>query len=132
MADYHWSEKFSIGDAAIDKDHQDIFALIQELHEADQTVFNPEETIKRLGDYAEHHFAREEELMRSVGFPGYEEHIKEHQAFVDWIERIKLAYRQATASSLLVGDTVNEFMANWLTEQTEDMKYRDFIVGKRE
>ncbi|GAB4349133.1 MAG: hypothetical protein Kow006_10460 [Gammaproteobacteria bacterium] len=133
MTRYQWSEAFSVGDEAVDRDHKGLFSLVEELRESDPTLINPADIIGRLSDYAQHHFAREEALMRKAGYPGYEEHIKAHRSFVDWLERVELAYRQASTSSFLIGDLVNEFLAKWLTEHilSEDMRYRDYIAGKK-
>lgn len=132
MAHYKWSPKFSVGDKDIDADHQGIFALIEELHEADHSAFNPADIISRLEDYAAHHFEREEALMTSVGFPGLDDHIKEHKAFVEWVDTVKHTYRRTTESAFLISDLVNDFLVRWLSDHimTEDMKYRDFIREK--
>lgn len=133
MGKFDWNEKLSVGDAQIDADHQGLFALIEELERSDLTDGLLVEIIGRLEDYAAGHFAREEALMRRVGFPGYDGHVREHRAFSEWIESVKTTYRRAAESPFQVGDLVNGFLGNWLTRHImkEDMKFRDFVADQR-
>lgn len=132
MVDSRWSDKYSVGDAAIDADHKGLFALINALRRADRAAIDVVGIIAKLEDYAAGHFAREEELMKKVGYPGLTQHAEEHERFVEWIDTVKRTYARAAESPFLIGDMVNDFLIEWLANHimTEDMKYRDFIVKK--
>ena len=130
MAEFQWSDDFSVGNAAIDADHQGLFALIAELHAADPAQIDLTEIISRLEAYTAGHFAREEELMKKVGYPDFDAHVEEHEAFVEWVQTVKRTYRLAVESPFHISDTVNKHLADWLVSHImkEDMKYRDFIA----
>ena len=132
MAEVRWTEALSVGHAAIDKDHQGLFALIEELEGAGHGGDLIGEIIGRLETYAAEHFAREEDYMRRAGYPGIEVHIRAHEAFVEWVDTVKATYRRAAESPYSLGDLVNDFLRRWLIEHimTEDMRYRDYIAGK--
>lgn len=133
MSKYEWNEKLSVGNHEIDDDHKGLFSLVSELESADKTRSLMADIIGRLEAYAAEHFSREEDLMKSVGFPGCDDHIKEHESFVEWIKSVKKTYRRAAESPFLLSDLVNDYLKKWLVEHimTEDMKYRDFIRSKK-
>lgn len=80
--DIAWSQDLAIGHELIDADHQDIFEAAQRL-QAEIAEDEPEysivgEVLVELIEHTGGHFAREEALMREVGFPAYEAHKREH------------------------------------------------------
>lgn len=133
MSEIEWKPAYSVGNEAIDHDHQGLFDLVRELAEADMTDGLLNSILVRLGDYAVGHFSREETLMKKIDYPGLEEHIKQHQAFVEWIRTVKKTYNRAPESPFIVGDHVNNFLQYWLVQHImqEDMKYRDFLIEKK-
>lgn len=133
MAKHQWRQELSVGHDAIDDDHRHLFELLAELESRDLSGGFPADVIARLEDYAEHHFAREEELMRRVEYPDYDAHVAKHRLFIEWLETVKATYRRAAESPYEIGEMVNDFLGRWLTEhiEHEDMKYRDFILSRR-
>jgi hemerythrin len=129
MNDFTWDETLRIGDPEIDADHQGLFALVDELEHGRKGETDLANIIARLEVYAEEHFAREEELMKKIGFPGMEAHIAEHRKFEEWLDTVKATYRRAAESPFLLADTVNQFLEQWLVNHImkEDMKYKDFM-----
>ncbi|MGB0748844.1 MAG: bacteriohemerythrin [Magnetospiraceae bacterium] len=129
MATLQWTEDLSVGNPYIDADHRGLFDLIQELNQANMTDGLLSNILRRLEDYTAYHFAREEEMMRDIGYPDYDAHIQMHHNFVEWLDTVKTIYRRAAESPFQVGDLVNAFLGEWLTKHImeEDMKYRDFI-----
>lgn len=134
MSKYEWNESLSVNNEEVDNEHKGLFELVNELDHADKTRGLLADIIGRLENYANVHFSHEEKLMKEMGFPGYEEHVKKHRAFVEWLDTVKITYRRAAESPFLIGDLVNKFLKEWLVEhiQKEDMKYRDFILGKKD
>ena len=133
MSSYHWNQRLSVGDPDIDHDHQGLFDLVNELASADKTRGFMADIIVRLEQYANEHFAREEALMRSIGYPEYEQHLEKHRAFVEWLESVKTTYRRAAESPFLINDLVHDFLVEWLVDHImkEDMKYRDYILSRK-
>ncbi|MGB0696520.1 MAG: bacteriohemerythrin [Rhodospirillaceae bacterium] len=125
-----WIEAYRVGHPVVDADHQGLFALINELDQADITDGLLGEILNRLEDYAKNHFAREEELMRQGGYPDLEEHMKGHRNFEEWVHTVKATYRRAAESPFQISDLVNGFLQDWLVHHIleEDMAYRDFVL----
>lgn len=129
MSKTEWTPDLSVGDAAIDRDHQDLFRLVGDLQSADPSESLLGDAIARLEDYARHHFAREEAMLQQAGYPALQEHIKGHRLFIEWLDAVKGTYRRSVESPFEISETVNQFLAEWLLHHVreEDMAYRDHI-----
>ncbi|HYC41563.1 MAG TPA: bacteriohemerythrin [Noviherbaspirillum sp.] len=97
-----WSQDLAIGHELIDADHQDIFDAAQRLH-AEITSEEPEysivgEVLVELIDHTGGHFAREEALMREIGFPAYEAHKREHTLLMQKVNDLHRQYMDSRSS----------------------------------
>lgn len=130
MSDYEWTPDLSVGDAAIDQDHRELFRLFHKLETADVSEGLLSEILGRLEGYAQSHFAREEELLRRVNYPHFDEHVKGHRLFIEWLEAVKSTYARSAETPFEIGETVNRFLGEWLIHHVrhEDMLYRDFLT----
>lgn len=80
-----WSENLSVGIAKIDEQHNRLIELMGELDEAirnNQAADIVEDTLTNLFNYAQSHFAAEEELFRKHKYPEMALHELEHQRFI--------------------------------------------------
>lgn len=77
-----WSDKFSTDIGSLDRQHQQLLFLTQNLlnvlSNEGSSLAEKQETFQDLVDHVLAHFAYEERLMRNIGYPGYEAHIVEH------------------------------------------------------
>src|SRR5271169_2064385 len=81
---FRWTEQYSVNIAALDAQHQGLFATINELNEAlarGAGARTTEPVLLKLVQYAQTHFGAEEALMTEHQFPGLETHCMEHQRF---------------------------------------------------
>lgn len=127
-----WNDKFSMHIEEIDNQHKLLVKMINEIHEGiqqncgDDTIGN---ILKAMLEYSETHFDTEERLMAQYGFPGYEEHKKEHDIFrkeaVDLYERFK-AKRAVVTMEMAV------FLRSWFETHFlgTDVLYVDFFMEK--
>lgn len=91
MALIEWQDRFRIGIPSVDYEHQEMIALLNELHarlenEADRAV-----VMDFLGEvYARisAHFALEEQVMKRRRYDQYPEHKAEHEELLDQIREI--------------------------------------------
>ncbi len=73
-----WKDRYKIGDAAIDEQHQELFRRAAYVIAAT----SPEGQAlcaMRLYQYMRVHLSHEEEVMRRVQYPDIDEHVKQHQ-----------------------------------------------------
>ena len=80
-----WQEEYNIGVEAIDRDHQQLFKIINKLftlrQEGKNSQWACQESIKFFRTHALNHFAAEEAYMKSIGYEGLEEHQRLHRGF---------------------------------------------------
>ncbi len=93
---YSFSEKFITGIEIVDREHEKLFAIINQtnkiiysdiMHDKYDAITN---ILAELKDYTITHFHDEEEYMKQVGYDGLEAQQIAHQAFIDKIEDIDL------------------------------------------
>ena len=84
-----------MGIEEIDKEHEELFRLINEAQELlDQKMASEKivaNIVDHLGRYAREHFAHEEAYMESIKDPELPRQKKEHQEFAAKIESIELS-----------------------------------------
>ena len=91
MALLHWRDEFNLGIPAVDYEHQELFALINQIHDRIEASPSRDAIIDGLDEiYARiaSHFALEEREMRDRGYDGYESHKTEHERLLDGIREI--------------------------------------------
>jgi len=73
MALFTWSNEYSVKIQSIDRQHQKLIDMVNELHEAMKagkgSLLAPD-IVGRLATYAQEHFAHEEEMMKLAEPPG--------------------------------------------------------------
>ncbi len=133
MSILKWSEKYETGVARFDAEHQNLIERFNSLYEA---VFECEtleaehlltaEVLQDLLDYIKTHFSGEEELMLEYQYPGYEEHKKEHQSF---IEEVASLQRQHQGGELALSFPLFNFLKGWIEEHimVVDKRYGEFF-----
>ncbi|WP_419799878.1 hemerythrin domain-containing protein [Terasakiella sp.] len=62
-----WSDEYSVGDTEIDRQHQEIFSLIDRLDDQDMDASAMSVTFEKLDIYVREHFADEEEKDEGGG-----------------------------------------------------------------
>jgi hemerythrin len=133
MAIIEWSDELSVHVRQIDREHQQLVELINNLHEAMKARAGKETVgiaIDCLVKYTEFHFGAEEVLMTKHGYLNATTHRAEHRAFVSKTQEFAKGY--ATGKILLSMD-VMDFLKVWLTEHIckVDKELGKFLNSKR-
>lgn len=113
-----WTSDLAIGVDAIDDQHKEIFKRFDRLLSACNEGKGNEEVLKLLlflGDYVKEHFAAEEALQRSSGYPDYPTHKSEHVRFMSDVAKLTQSFRDEGATLPLVIQT-NRTLATWLMQ----------------
>ncbi len=119
-----WEASYATNHPKIDKQHQGLFKLIDDIPDyLDAEMIN--ECIMKLYDYTGIHFSDEERIMQSIGYPDLKNHQKLHYDLVSKLGDFG-HHGIIDLTSLL---EFKEFTKNWLVEHIlqEDMKYKDFV-----
>lgn len=99
-----WDPVFAVGVAAIDVQHQELFARIDAFLEAAHRGRTREELgqlLRYLQTYVVEHFADEEQLMAEVAYPALPEHRADHARFVRELQRLVHGYDTGGGTLLL-------------------------------
>jgi hemerythrin-like metal-binding protein len=120
-----WKDSYSVGVEEIDKHHKKLFEIVNSLYEECLVPggdLNSSGRIVELMEYAEYHFAAEEERMKQIGFEGREEHIRMHKKFISKLEKLQ---RLSVRSDEDLTKELIVFLGNWLLHHVieEDRKH---------
>ena len=127
-----WSNAYATGHPEVDRQHQRLFGMINELHEAmshgrGRAALGP--VMKDLAAYTLEHFATEEALMRATGFPDLERHIDKHEALARQVSELLLRFSEGY---LTIPNTLARFLAEWLKHhiREEDIAFIAWMKGQ--
>jgi hemerythrin-like metal-binding protein len=121
-----WKPYYSVGDPALDKEHQQIINMIDILFasiQAGQGNAKIESILDQLDCYALTHFTHEEEAMQACGYPLNETHKLLHESMKQRV----LVLRKCKGS--LAEQELLTFLKNWWTNhiQLEDKQYAPYL-----
>jgi hemerythrin len=129
MALLLWDNSFSVNVAEIDRQHQKLIAMINNLNDAMKQGKGKDALtmiINELFAYAGNHFATEEKYFDKFGYPATSSHKLEHTNFVKKISDFKSGF---DSGKLTLTIEVMNFMKDWLRThiQGTDKKYSSFF-----
>ncbi len=132
MSHIVWDEKYSVNIEVIDEQHKKIIEVLGNLFE-EMGKKKSREVLKAILDqmiwYAGEHFATEEIFMKQYGFPGYEEHKKEHEAFKG---KVTIFQKDFAAGKESLSANMVRFLTEWLDHHIVeiDKQYGPFLNEK--
>ena len=126
-----WSKALEVGHPVIDYDHQMLVNIANDLHHAVQTQQGHDaiaQSVKRLVQYIETHFAREEELFSNTRYPNVEKHTKNHRDIENMVREFLTAFETDPASVDM--NKLLNFMKEWLIKHIGklDKGYASYVI----
>lgn len=110
-----WSNTFSVGVKDIDDQHKKLIELANQLNDAMKAGRGKEvleKTLSELVAYTEYHFAFEERLMATHGYPNEAAHLNDHKGLVKTVGEFRSRFENGD------GALTNEVMGllrDWLS-----------------
>ena len=101
MSELEWKESWSVGYNLLDEDHMVLIDIINRVKATQENNKPIDWVLQDLSDYVDLHFSREEEMMHIVGYSGFDEHVKEHRSFVEWLNTVKFSFNNWNTMWLL-------------------------------
>lgn len=127
-----WTPSYSVKVKRFDEDHQQLFSVVNELHDgmkAGRGNVVLQDVLLKLLRYTERHFTAEEAVMKELGYPELAAHVDEHHKFIEKVTKVVDQYK-ANAVGLSVD--VLDFLVKWLSQHimAVDKRYGDFLNAK--
>jgi hemerythrin len=104
-----WRDSYSIGNASIDAEHQQLFKLADAFFNADDHEKKTDCAI-RLFKYTREHFEHEEQLMRDMGYPEFLAHAQQHTQLISRLNEVS----EKIANDTLSAAELKTFLTAWL------------------
>jgi hemerythrin len=104
-----WRDSYSIGNASIDSEHQQLFKLAESFFEADDK-HKRTDCAMRLFRYTREHFSHEEQLMRDIGYPEISAHVQQHNHLLNKLNGVA----EQVAQDTLQPSELKAFLSAWL------------------
>lgn len=114
MAIAIWDDSYRTGNIVVDTQHQQLFQMVNDLHDAimagkSKEILTP--TLKKLANYTIEHFQSEEKLMAGVNYPARAEHIRKHE---DLTKQVKELAEKYASGKCVLTIILSNFLADWL------------------
>ncbi len=127
-----WNDSYKTGHTPVDNQHQELFRMVNALHDAmvdgkGREVLNA--TLQKLAAYTLSHFKTEEALMSSIHYPAMRAHKSKHEALSVQVK--DLATKYASGEAVLT-TTLSSFLSDWLRHhiKEDDMALIQYMKSK--
>ena len=132
MALISWNTNLSVDIAEIDRQHQQLVKMINDLDDKMRQGKGKEVLGKILEDmikYTANHFSTEEKYFAQFGYSGADDHIKEHKSFV---EKVLSFQKKFETTRIGLTTEILNFLSDWLKQHImgSDKKYGPFLNAK--
>lgn len=127
-----WDAKYSLHIGEIDRQHQQLFGLFNDLYEAMQAGHGNDvigKVLTGLADYTVYHFAMEEKLLAQHGYVEEPAHRAEHAKLT---EQVKSLVQRHHAGQDRVTMATLKFLCDWLNQHIlgSDKKFAPFLLER--
>jgi hemerythrin len=129
MALWNWSPEYSVEEDSLDRQHQELFRMLNDLHDAMKEGTGAQAApgiLKNLVQYVLEHFACEEALMAQAGYPDLARHKAEHDKLTDELAQILQDFE---SGKVALSMKLLQFLRTWLQDHILgcDKKYAPFL-----
>ncbi|AOT72902.1 bacteriohemerythrin [Geosporobacter ferrireducens] len=133
---FKWKDAYSCNVEAIDQQHKKLFELGSKLYSIVSLKDGADhydeimDVLVELKDYTIYHFDYEEALLEKHGFQGLQDHLKEHNSFIDKIVELENEDIDEKQSKITMDIII--FISNWIEQHIlkSDMQYKAFLNDK--
>lgn len=115
-----WSDEFLVGVDEIDDQHKALVVSMNRLSAqiASGDTSGVAETLHFLADYSHFHFGSEERIMRELNYPFINDHIQEHQKFIQQFIRLNNNITSGLHDPLYLSFQIQLLMFDWFVNHT--------------
>jgi len=126
---FHWDATYSVNIGIIDTQHKTLVGMVNDLHQAMAQGSGKDKLggiLSNLVKYTQAHFATEERMMQSHGYPEFLAHKSEHESLTSTVLDLQ---RRFLANEVGLSVDAMEFLKDWLVKHIlgSDKKYTPFL-----
>lgn len=127
-----FTDNLITGNKMIDAQHKELIDKINQLLQAietNQDKMLAVKTLNFLNDYVYYHFSEEEKLQEQVGYPGLEEHKKQHEILKNTVADLTNMLEEEEGPSNAFVEQLNKKVIEWFYRHIEgfDRSVAEFI-----
>ncbi len=129
MTQIRWQTVFDTGIPEVDDQHKKLVGMINQLETANALGGDTADhemglVLRKLVDYTQYHFEREEHVMEEIGFVGRKDHVSMHKELVKKIRTFLLKLKDQGRIDI---NELMKFLRDWLLDHIvcEDSKIGD-------
>ncbi len=127
-----WQDQFSVKIPSVDRQHKVLINYINQLHAASQkknSALEISHVLSGLISYTKVHFAYEEMMFRTYGYPETSDHMIAHKRLLEKVAWYKRRFDNNEAN---IAQELLDLLIYWLNHHIlqEDMAYSEFLVKK--
>ncbi len=117
MASFKWSKSHSVYTPAFDSEHQELCALMEQLHNAlsGGAEGSVQPALRKLLEQLGAHLSHEEREMRGSDYPGYEWHKRQHDTAR---KRVDQFASRVDGGDCHAASELLDFFKSWLKDHT--------------
>ena len=130
-----FDSKFIVGVEQIDREHQRLFEIAGRVHDGlsargEAAEATTRAAVAELLDYTATHFTSEESLMERAGYPGLEEHRRQHRHLLAQARDMEM---RAEIGDLSMPIELSRFIYRWLVDHIEasDKRIGEFVAAQK-
>jgi hemerythrin len=126
-----WEDSFSVGFEPIDDQHKVLVDMINELFQACKEDIVAADIaflgiIKRALNYAETHFADEEEYLSEANYPYLDEQKEQHESFVEEVQKTIDEFEAGNIEPVYLARYLKKWLLNHIA--VYDKKYSRYLA----
>jgi hemerythrin len=130
MAFMTWNDSLSVKIESIDEQHKKLIEMINDFYDNVGKKSNDElisKLVKGMKNYTLMHFGTEERYMKQFDFPNFEQHKKEHDAFISKVNDLEVKLKSGKA---ILSFEITNFLKDWIKNhiQEEDRQYSGLFL----
>lgn len=127
----YWRDEYRTGNSLVDDQHQQLFKIVNLLHDAMLQGHGRDvvkKTLNNLTHYTLEHFKTEEQLMLTHAYPHYEEHKGRHEELKAKVLTLIANFEESSSVAI----EVSHFLTDWLIHHIkgEDQKMIRYMREK--
>jgi hemerythrin-like metal-binding protein len=136
MVNVLWEDRYSVGVPQLDEEHMTILSLINQIAQNQDLPDWPANLaviLNQLTNYAIGHCAREEAMLKAIGYPDLPDQQREHLAFRQRLAVFTMDMDDPVQQRRILNMLLS-FLKEWWLEHilVSDMKYRSYFSGAPE